>query len=107
MSFSVIIEPYQEAAREARLTLKGELDAAVAGQFKEAIDQVAALRPRSVVLSMQGLEFMASAGLRVLIFAKQKLGGEVPLTLVGCQAPVLGTLEMSGFAQGVHLKETL
>jgi anti-anti-sigma factor len=52
---------------------------------------------------MTDLSFMASAGLRVLIFAKQKMGPEVPLVLVGCQEPVLNTLEMSGFSSSVQL----
>jgi anti-anti-sigma factor len=107
MSFTVTIDPFDAVTGTASVTLKGELDASSAGQFKEAIDQVASRLPKALVLQMQGLSFMASAGLRVLIFAKQKLGGDVPLTLVGCQAPVLGTLEMSGFADGVHLQEAL
>ena len=107
MSFNVTIETFDEASRTARATLTGELDASVAGQFKEAVDKMVALHPTSVVLLMHKLEFMASAGLRVLIFAKQKLGGDVPLTLVAFQPPVLSTLEMSGFAQGVHLTDSI
>jgi len=107
MSFTVTLANFDETSRIARATLTGELDASVAGQFKEAVDRMVALHPKGVVLSMGGLEFMASAGLRVLIFAKQKLGGDVPLTLVACQPPVLSTLEMSGFAQGVHLTDAV
>jgi anti-anti-sigma factor len=54
---------------------------------------------------MQDLSFMASAGLRVLIFAKQKMGETVGITLIGCQAPVRSTLEMSGFHHSVYLQD--
>jgi anti-anti-sigma factor len=107
MAFSATLSSFDSATQEARVTLKGELDASVAGQFKELIEQVAARQPKALVLLMDELEFMASAGLRVLIFTKQKMGASVPLTLVGCQAPVLNTLEMSGFSLSVQLLPTL
>ncbi|MGA2079669.1 MAG: STAS domain-containing protein [Holophaga sp.] len=103
MAFSATLEAFDAATREARVTLKGELDASVAGQFKDVIEQAASRQPRSLTLLMTDLSFMASAGLRVLIFAKQKMGPEVPLVLVGCQEPVLNTLEMSGFSSSVQL----
>jgi anti-anti-sigma factor len=44
---------------------------------------------------------MASAGLRVLIFAKQKMGVDVDIYVVGAQEMILDTLEKTGFIQGV------
>lgn len=89
----------------AKIHLSGELDASVAGQFKEVVEQAAAQHPQRLVLFMNELDFMASAGLRVLIFAKQKLGAGVNIYLIGCQGPVLSTLEMSGFHQSVFLQD--
>ncbi len=105
MAFAVQIESFEPSTREARLSLSGELDAAAAGEFKRAIEEVAARTPAAVVLRMKDLTFMASAGLRVLIFAKQKMGSGVALTLVGCGASVRETLEMSGFARSVVLED--
>ena len=51
---------------------------------------------------MGELEFMASAGLRVLIFARQKMGAGVSLYVIGSHGPVLNTLKMSGFHHSVH-----
>ena len=96
----------QEAPEEIRITLGGELDAASAPQFKETVEKAALAKPKRLVLFMNQLAFMASAGLRVLIFAKQKMGPGVAIYIVGCQGPVQNTLEMSGFHQSVFVQST-
>src|SRR5271165_3046092 len=95
-----------ESPGEAFIKLSGQLDAAAAPQFREAIEKVAEAKPRRLVLLMGELEFMASAGLRVLIFARQKMGDGVSLYVIGSRGPVLSTLRMSGFHHSVHLQET-
>ena len=103
MGFEISFEQGQD---EVIVSLVGELDAAVAPRFKETIEKVAELRPKRVVLMVTELEFMASAGLRVLIFARQKMGASVSLYVVGSRGPVLNTLQMSGFHHSVHLQDT-
>ncbi|MCU7920587.1 MAG: STAS domain-containing protein [Candidatus Thiodiazotropha sp. (ex Dulcina madagascariensis)] len=103
MGFDISVEEGQD---EATIKLSGELDAAVAPQFKDAIEKVAKNKPGRLVLLMHELEFMASAGLRVLIFARQKMGSGVSLYVVGSRGPVLNTLKMSGFHHSVYLQDT-
>jgi anti-anti-sigma factor len=98
MSFNVTTEV---ANGIARITLDGELDASSAPDFKAAIEKVAADKPRRLVLMLSGLEYMASAGLRVLIFAKQKLGAATDMFVVGAQPAIVDTLEMTGFQHSV------
>ncbi|UCH27577.1 MAG: STAS domain-containing protein [Trueperaceae bacterium] len=102
MSFQLSTDAQQD---EARITLGGELDAAAAPQFKDAIEQVAVTSPKRLVLFMDELAFLASAGLRVLIFARQKLG-DVDIYVIGSKGPVLNTLKMSGFHQSVYLQDS-
>ena len=85
----------------AKVSLEGELDAAAAGEFRGVIEQVSADKPKRLVLIMDDLTFMASAGLRVLVFAKQKLGSAVDIYVVGAHDAVLETIEMTGFDQSV------
>ena len=80
----------------ARITLAGELDASSAPDFKAAIEKVMTPTPRRLVLMMKDLSFMASAGLRVLIFAKQKLP-KTDIFIVGAQPSIVETLQMTGF----------
>ena len=98
MSFSATTEVTKGIAR---ITLDGELDASSAPDFKAAIEKVAADKPRRLVLMLSGLEYMASAGLRVLIFAKQKLGAATDIFVVGAQPSIVDTLEMTGFQHSV------
>ena len=90
----------------AKITLTGSLDAAAAPLFKEAVERAAAQGAEKLVLFMAGLDFLASAGLQVLIFAKRKLGVNADIYVVGSQGPVLGTLEMSGFHKSVHIRDS-
>ena len=100
MSFSATSEV---ANGIAKIVLTGELDASSAPAFKAEVEKVAAEKPAKLVLMMNGLEFMASAGLRVLIFAKQKLGGSTTIYVVGAPPSIVETLEMTGFQHSVTM----
>jgi len=90
----------------AQVTLVGELDGSVAGDFKNAVEAAAALNPRRLVLLLQELTYMSSAGLRVLVFARQKMGAHVDLYLVAPQESVQETIEMTGFDQSCIIVDT-
>lgn len=90
----------------AKITLSGELDASVAQEFRDKVEEAAAQKAKRLVLLMEGLEYMASAGLRSLIFAKQKMGAGVDIYVVAAQEPILDTLTMTGFQHSVILMDT-
>ena len=103
MAFSAIFEM---AGSEARITLEGELDASVADQFRQTVEHAAQDKSQKLILFMDKLQFMASAGLRVLVFAKQRMGRDVAIYVIGATGPVLNTMQMSGFHQAVYLQES-
>ncbi|MFN6486553.1 MULTISPECIES: anti-sigma factor antagonist [unclassified Nostoc] len=87
----------------AKIKLSGELDAMTAPIFKTEVDKAASSGVKYLILLMQNLEYMSSAGLRVLIFAKQKMGVNVDIYVVGAQEMVISTLKKTGFDQSVIL----
>ena len=89
--------------KTVHVTLNGELDAESAKSFRGVIEGATGGGLDQLVLHLESLTFMASAGLRVLIFAKQKLGSSVKIYVVSPQPPVLDTLEKTGFVQSVYV----
>jgi anti-anti-sigma factor len=87
----------------AQFTLAGRLDANTAPQFKTEIEKLAAERPSVVALFVQDLEYMASAGIRMLVFTKQKLGAQTDIYVIGAQPQIISTLEMTGVDKSVIL----
>jgi anti-anti-sigma factor len=102
VAFSATLEIANDIAK---IALSGELDASSAGAFKAEVEKAAAGQVKHLVLMMQDLEYMASAGLRVLIFAKQKMGTDADIYVIGAQEMVLETLEKTGFSQSVIVQD--
>ncbi|MBE9044552.1 anti-sigma factor antagonist [Pleurocapsales cyanobacterium LEGE 10410] len=100
MSLNTTLETTNDTAK---IFLSGELDGSTANSFQEKIEEVTNLALNRLVLIMEDLEYMASAGLRVLIFAKQKMGPNVDIYIVGAQEMVLDTIEKTGFHHSVIL----
>ena len=89
-----------------KITLSGELDASTAPDFKSSVEKIAEGNPKRIVLLLSDLHFMASAGLRVLIFAKQKMDASVDIYVVGAQEVVRDTLMKTGFHRSVIMLES-
>lgn len=102
MSFEAKLEMVGEVAK---ISLSGELDAATAPDFRGVVEEAVDQHARRLVLLMNDLEYMASAGLRVLIFAKQKMGADGDMYIIGAQKPVFETITMTGFNHGVTMME--
>ncbi|MFI8461638.1 STAS domain-containing protein [Kitasatospora sp. NPDC085464] len=87
----------------ATISLVGELDAASAPAFHDTIEQAAAAGVTHVLIEANRLTYMASAGLRSLVFARQKMGDDVSITVSGASAPVARTIRQAGFDRSVTL----
>jgi len=103
MSFSVKTEIFENYTK---LVLEGALDSSTAPQFNEEVQKIIPQNPQILVLDVEKLDFMASAGLRVLIFAKQKLGAVAKLFLVKPQEQLVETLKMTGLIFSVNIVDT-
>jgi anti-anti-sigma factor len=88
--------------KTARLNLGGELDGASAISVRDAVEYVLQGRPERLVLAVEKLTFMASAGLRILLFAKQKQP-DLKIYIVKPQEVIVDTLKKTGFYQSVYV----
>ena len=105
MAFTAILETTSKEI--AKITLSGELDASTAPDFRDQVEKATATSIKRLILDMSNLEYMASAGLRILIYAKQKIGMDTDFYVVSPQEPVLHTLTMTGFDQSVFIVSDL
>ena len=90
----------------AKITLSGKLDASTAHEFQQLIEQAMENKAKRLALLLSGLTFMASAGLRMLVFAKQKLGSEVDIYVIEAQEQVVETITMTGLNYSVIMLES-
>ena len=103
MAFEIRSEASMDVVK---IIATGELDATVAGQLKTEVEKAATNNPKKLVLDLSGLEYMASAGLRALVFARQKMGADVEIIVAGAHDAVLETIEMTGFQHSITLVDT-
>lgn len=103
MAFNATLETNNSIAK---ITLSGELDASTAPEFKAEVDKAAAGENiKSLVLMMQDLEYMSSAGLRVIIHAVQTMRrkGETEIYVVSPQEMVMDTLVKTQVDKSVNV----
>ncbi|MCX6081739.1 MAG: STAS domain-containing protein [Chloroflexi bacterium] len=81
------------------LSVKGRVDSSTSPKLSEALDAIAAEGRFKIVLDMEELEYMSSAGFRALISAQRNAKrfnrGEVVLACV--PANINSALELAGF----------
>ena len=93
-SFEVI-----QDENELKITLKGQLATANAPALMEEINKYQNHGITKVSFDATKLSYIASSGIRVVIFAKQKLGGNPEIEFVNCNKEISGVFEMTGIAE--------
>jgi len=103
--FTDFVVQLQLSGDEALIRLTGSLDASTATRLQDAMQVAANNRPGKLVIDATELTFMASAGLRCLVFARQKMGSEVDIVVLGAPPTVVHTIRMAGFDHSIQLLE--
>ncbi|KPJ85429.1 MAG: hypothetical protein AMS17_14380 [Spirochaetes bacterium DG_61] len=88
-----------------KITLSGNLDAKNAPALSEEFKKILSGEIKRIVFFVKELKYISSAGLRVIIFAKQKLGDEAEVVMVGVQEDVLEVIKMSGLDTIMEFKD--
>jgi anti-anti-sigma factor len=90
----------------AKFDVSGRLDSNSAPGFSEEIKKLAGQNVGSIVFLFPNLEYIASAGLRAIVFAKQKLGAETKVYVIAPRPDVLEVIKMSGFDNFVTIQDS-
>ena len=91
----------------ANLTVKliGRLDAVTAIQLdKDLAKSLGGVK--NLVIDLQELSYIASAGLRILLKTQKKMNTQGDMTIKNIQREVREVLEMTGFARLLTIEDT-
>ncbi|MDO5131708.1 MAG: STAS domain-containing protein [Eubacteriales bacterium] len=93
----------KENGADVFVDLKGKLDGVAAPQFHEGMSKIIGEKITSLTFNAKELDYISSAGLRVIVFVKQKLGPDVHLYLKDATDAVKSIMEMTGFSDFVEM----
>ena len=82
---------------ETIIEIVGRLDTITAPALDKAINEDIG-DTKNLVLDVKGMEYISSAGLRVLLSAQQKMHASGSMKLTGVCEDVMEVFEMTGFA---------
>ena len=86
--------------------LHGQLTAGNVTKFSDEVKTLVGTPIKKLIFNAQDLEYIASAGLRVIIFLKQKIGADADIYFIGGQEAVLEVIKMSGLDNFLRIQET-
>lgn len=89
-----------------KVILSGKLDAVNAPVLMEELKSLIGQNVKKIVFYANELEYISSAGLRTIIFAKQKLGSDVEVYMIRAQEAVSDVIKMSGLDNFLYLQDS-
>ena len=90
------------------VALNGRIDGANASEVQKALENALAPEDRGLVLDMEGVTFMSSAGLRIVaIMINRTRAKKTRFALCSLSGPVMEVLATSGFSKMVPVLKTL
>ena len=89
------------------VVLTGRVDAAAAPELLEELKKLIGKGLAKAVFDCAKLDYISSAGLRAIIFAKQKIGANVEVYIVGASEDIQSVIKMTGFESFLKIQDTL
>lgn len=85
------------------ISLEGDVDTKTAPALLESLTALELTLIGDLRIEMASVGFLSSAGLRALVFAKQKMPHNSRLVLVGANADIAEVIQKTGLNQAVTL----
>lgn len=89
------------------LAVVGDIDMATAPAFAEALSAARALSGAALIVDLTGVEFMGSAGLRVLVEAHQDTSDSTSVAVVAVTTATRRPIEVTGLDDLLNTFSTL
>jgi anti-anti-sigma factor len=108
----VSIEQSEPSTGIVVLSVTGELDASSAnyltGPLNELLDESAATHIKALIVDLEKVEFLGSAGLEALVIGRQRaVAQNIPFSLVATRRPVLRPISATGLDTVFVIKDSL
>jgi anti-sigma B factor antagonist len=88
------------------LSINGRLDTVTSKQLSDELDQIFSNGSYNLFLDLKGLEYISSAGLRILLIAQKQVAAlGTKMELNGINETVKGVLDMTGFSGILTIKQ--
>ena len=100
MSFSI-----KEDGRKLVVEVTGEFDAVLAKEVQNALENLRDQEIEAVAFDFKNTIHIASSGLRVIIFARERIKPGIQVSIVEARDIVLDVIKMSGIDSFVTLVE--
>lgn len=91
----------------AVVSAAGVLDMLTSPQLEAGITATLQKGPSSLIVDLTGVEFLASAGMGVLVAARDRAGGKIRFAVVASGPATSRPLKLVGLAELIGLHETL
>ncbi|MGB3771380.1 MAG: STAS domain-containing protein [Rhodococcus sp. (in: high G+C Gram-positive bacteria)] len=88
------------------LTVVGELDLATASILRDAVDSARRHTQTGLVIDLAGVDFLASAGMTVLVTSHQSMGEGVHFAVVARGAATARPLQLVGLDEAFPVLDT-
>jgi len=85
----------------------GEIDAATCGKLEESLNKLIGEGQTAILLDLQEVPYISSAGLRVILIATKRMYGSGAFSLCRLQDSVRGMLEVAGFRHFMNIYEDM
>lgn len=92
------------AGESAALTLSGRLDTSTAPELEATLEEVLG-NAKKLTLNLEKLEYISSAGLRVILKAQKAMNGRDGMTLTHVPEAVMEVFDITGFSDFLTIEK--
>ena len=84
--------------KKLTLLISGKIDTTTAPEFSEILKE-ALPGVEELVIDLEGVDYISSAGLRVILFAQKTMNSQGSMSVANVNSDIMETFELTGFSE--------